>query len=40
MTLLLEQLGDLSPLFSSRIDTGRVVSAGVKEEDGSLWRLS
>lgn len=34
MTLGDEDLGNLRPLLTSRINTSRVVSAGVEEEDG------
>lgn len=36
MTLLHHHIGNLTPLFLGRIYTGRVVGAGVKEEDGTV----
>ena len=36
VTLGLDGLLDLHPLLGSRVDTGRVVGAGVEEEDGAL----
>lgn len=36
MTLLLHNVGNLFPLFRSRIDTCRVVGASVEEEDAAL----
>lgn len=35
--LLLDNVGDLLPLFGSGVDTGRVVRASVEEDDGLLW---
>lgn len=37
MTSLDEDLSDFGPLCSSWIDSGRVVSAGVEEDDGLQW---
>lgn len=37
MTFGEENIGNLSPLCSSRIDSSRIVSAGVQEEDGLRW---
>jgi len=37
VTLLQHHVGDLTPLFPGRIDTGWIMSAGVEKKDGTIW---
>jgi hypothetical protein len=39
VSLVLDDVGDLLPLFLGGIDTGRVVRAGMEEHNGASWRI-